>query len=74
LAGIGPGGQPGDNVELPEEPADDLVGIGLGTEAVELTNDFHEGLLDVVNRALRIELALLFQAALSLDELFTVKI
>ena len=74
LVGIGPGGQPGDDIELPEELTDDLVGIGLGAEAVELANDFQERLLDVVNGALRIELALLLQAPLALEKLFTIEI
>jgi hypothetical protein len=31
-AGIGPGGKPGDDIELSEEFADDLVGIVFGAE------------------------------------------
>ena len=69
MAGIGPGGKPGDDVELSEELADDLVGVGFGAESIELSNDFYQCLLDVVNRALRVKLALLLQIALGISTL-----
>ena len=52
VPGIGPGGKPGDDVELSEELADHFVGVVFGAEPVELANHFQERLLDVVNRPL----------------------
>ena len=74
VAGIGPGGKPGDDVELPEELANDLVGVFHGAEAIELSDDFHQRLLDIMNRTFRIELALRFEALLALHELFPIEI
>ena len=74
LPGIGPGREPGDDVELSQEPADDLVGISLGAQPIELGHDLHEGLLHVSNRVLRVVLTLLVETALALDEFFAVEI
>ena len=74
MAGIGPGGEPGRNVELPEEPADDLVGVVLTAQPVELTDDLQQRLLDVLYRSFRIELALLIETALAFQKFFTVKV
>ena len=74
LPGIGPGGQPSHEVELSKKPTDDLVGISLGTQPIELRHDFHERLLDIADRAFRIMLALLIEAALALHEFFAVEI
>jgi len=73
LSGIGPGGKPGYHVELAEETADDFVRISLGTQPIELRHDLDKCLLDVADRALRIELALLLEALLALQEFFAVK-
>ena len=74
MSGIGPGGEPGDDVELSEEPADDLVGVSLGAQPIELGHDLDERLLDVADRVLRVVLALLFETALALEEFFAVEI
>ena len=74
VSGIGPGGKPGDDVELSEEFADHFVSVVFGAESVELANDFHERLLDIVNRPLREELALLLETALTFQKFFAVKI
>jgi len=74
VPGIGPGGKPGDDVELSEEFADDLVSVVFGAEPVELTDDFQERFLDIVNRPFREELALLLETALTFQKLFAVEI
>src|SRR5687767_4467158 len=74
VAGVGPGGKPGDDVELPEEFADDLVGVSLGAQQIELSHDFQEGLLNVLDRPLRVVLPLLLQALLALQEFFAIEI
>ena len=52
MPGIGPTLWTGDDVELIEEAADDLVGVGGGAEVVELVEDFPKGLLDVADSSL----------------------
>ena len=74
MSGIGPGGEPGDDVELTEEAADNLIGVSRGTEPVELRHHLGERLLYIRNRPLRVELALLLEAALTLDEFFAVEV
>ena len=74
MAGIGPGGKPGHNVELPEESANDFVGIVFRAQPVELTDDFDQRLLDIVDRALRIELALFIKTSLAFQEFFAVEV
>ena len=74
MSGIGPGGKPGDDVELPEEFADDLVSVVFGAEPVELADDFQERSLDIVNRPFREELALLLETALTFQKFFAVEI
>ena len=71
--GIGPGRKAGDDIELPEEAADNLVGVVFGAEAVELSDDFQQCLLDVVDGAFGVELALLLQTPLALEELFPIE-
>jgi hypothetical protein len=71
---IGPALWAGDGVELVEEAADDLIGVGGGAEMVELVENFVEGLFDVADGPFRVELALLFETALTLEELFPVEI
>ena len=73
MFGIGPGRQARDDVELSEEAADDLVGVGLGAEAIELRQDPGERPFYFVDRRLRVELTLPFETALALDELFAVE-
>jgi len=74
LPGIGPGGKPGHEVELSKKLADDLVGITLGAQPIELGHDLQERLLDVADGALRVVLTLLVETALALDELFAIEI
>jgi hypothetical protein len=65
---------PGHDIELAQEAADDLVGISLGAQAIELRHDADKRLLDVTDRTFRVVLALLLEAALALDEFFPVEI
>ena len=74
MARIGPGGKPGDHIELSEKAADDLVRISLGAEPIELAHHLHQRLLDVGNRAFGVELALLLEALLALQEFFAIEI
>ncbi len=74
LPGIGPRRESRDDVELPQEPADNFVGVGLGAQAIELGHHFHQGLFDVSNSVLRVELTLLVETPLALDEFFAVEI
>jgi hypothetical protein len=39
LARVSPGGQPGNQVELPQDPADDLVGPVLRAQTIQLRHD-----------------------------------
>ena len=73
MSGIGPGGKTGDDVELSQEAADNLVGVVFSAEAVELSDDFQQCLLDIVDGAFRIELALLLKTPLALEELFSIE-
>ena len=74
MPGIGPGGKPGDDVELSEEFADDFVSVVFGAEPVELADDFQERFLDIVNCPLGEKLALLLETALTFQKFFAVKI
>ena len=74
MPGIGPRRQTRDDVELPQEPADDFVSVGLGAQAIELGHHLDQGLFHVANRVLRVELTLLIETALALDEFFAVEI
>jgi hypothetical protein len=74
VSGIGPGGKAGDDVELAEEAADDLIRVSFGAEAIELRHHLHERFLDIGHGAGRIVLTLLFEAALALRKFFAVEI
>jgi hypothetical protein len=74
VSGIGPGRKACDNVELPEQAADHLIGVSLGAESIELRHDLGQGALDVGNRVFGIKLALLFETAAALGELFSVEV
>ena len=74
LSGIGPGGKGGDDVELAKEAADDLVGIALGAEAIELRHHLRQRFLDVRHGAGGVVLALLLEAPFTFDEFFAVEI
>ena len=73
MSGIGPGRKPGYHVELAEEAADDLIGVSFATQPVELGHDLHQRLFDVADGALRVELALLLEAPLTLEEFFSIE-
>jgi hypothetical protein len=74
VSGIRPGREARDDVKLPEEAADDLIGVALSAEAIDLRHRASQGLLDVTDGAFGVVLALLFEAALALDELFSIEI
>jgi len=74
LPGIGPGGEPGDHVELSEELAHHLVGIACGAQPIELGHHVGQRLLDVADGAFRVVLALFVKTALTAHELFTIEI
>ena len=74
VSGIGPGRKACDNVEFSEKAADHLIRISFGAESIELRHHFRQRAFNVGNRALGVELALLFEAPAALDELFPVEI
>ena len=53
--------------------ADDLIGVLLGAEPIELLEDPLERRFDVTDDAFRVVLALQLEAALMLEELFAVE-
>ena len=71
---VGPGRKARDDVEFPEKAADHLIRVSLGAESIELRHDFRQRAFNVGDGILGIELALLFEAAPALDELFPVEI
>lgn len=74
LSRIGPGGKAGNAIELLKKTADNLVGVGRGTQSIELCHHVRERLLHVADRALGKVLTLRIEAALALDEFFAVEI
>ena len=74
VSGIGPGRQACDNVEFSEKAANHLIRVSLSAESIELRHHLRQGAFDVGNRILGVELALLFETAAALDELFPVEI
>jgi len=74
VSGVGPGGKAGDDVELSEEAADNLVGVSGGAEAIELRHHLGERFLDVGDGAFRVELTLLIEAAFALRKFFAIEI
>ena len=70
LAGLCPLGQLGDEVELPEQLPHHLTGIVALAELLELFHDARERFLGLRNRAIRVVLALSFEALMMLEELF----
>ena len=74
MSGIGPGRKAGNNVELSQEAADDLIRVSLGAESIELRHHLGEGPLDVGNGALGVVLTLLFEAAFTLGKFFAVEV
>jgi hypothetical protein len=73
LGGISPGCKPGDNVELLKKAADDLVGVRLGTEPIQLRQDAGQRLHGIIDGGLGKVLALLLETALALHEYFTIE-
>ena len=74
VPGIGPTLRAGDDIELGEEAADNLVGVGSRAEVIELVEDFAERLFDVADSPFRVVLTLLLEAALTFEELFAVEV
>jgi hypothetical protein len=71
---VGPGEEPGGEVELAEEFAYHLIGIPGGTEPIQLSHDPKQRAVHVLDGALRIELPLLVQRTLAAEEFFTVEV
>jgi hypothetical protein len=74
VPGIGPTLRAGHDIELGEEAADNLVGVGSRAEVIELVEDFAERLFDVADSPFRVVLTLLLEAALTFEELFAVEV
>ena len=73
LPGIGPGRKAGDEIELPQHIAHNAISLSIGAQLIELCHHFAESGFDVVDRALRVVLALRIEAALTADELLAVE-
>ena len=74
VSGIGPDGTASGGVELSEEATDHLVGVSLRAQPIELSHYPLQRLLDVVDGALGIGVALLLEAALTLGEFLAVEV
>src|SRR5688500_142447 len=74
LLGIRPARQTGHGVELPEQPADQLVGIGLLAERFEPRDHPGQGFIRVTDRSLGKVLPLPRETLAMLEELRAVKI
>jgi hypothetical protein len=70
---IRPGGKPDHDVELPKETADDPVAVCGGTEVIELRHHAGQGPVDIANGTFGVVLALLFEAALALDQFLAIE-
>ena len=68
-----PGGKADHDVELAKETADDPVGVCGGTEVIELRHHAGQRPVDIANGTFGVVLALLFEAALALDEFFAIE-
>ena len=73
LSGVGPGGEAGEGIELLQEAADDLVGVFLGAQAIELRDHPGQRLLDLADCALGIVFTVRIEAPLALHELFAIE-
>jgi hypothetical protein len=71
---IGPGGKIGDEVELPEQLAHDFAGVLALAELLDTRQDAPERFFSLRDGVLRVELALLLEAAVMLDEFFAEKV
>lgn len=74
LGGIGPTHQARRDIELLEEPADHLACIRGTAQAVQTGHDSGERPLDVLNRLRGIEIAPVFETALTPDDFLPVKV
>jgi hypothetical protein len=74
VSGVGPDGTASGGVELSEEATDHLVGVSLGAQSIDLSHHPSQCLLDVVDGALGISVALLLEAALTLDEFLAIEL
>ena len=72
--GIGPGREPGHDIEFLEEGADDFVGVVFGAELLELAHDAGQGGFDIGDGAFGVIGAVLLETSVMLDELFPVKL
>ena len=71
---ISPGGESCDDIELAKQVADDRVGLAFRAEMFDLRHRSCQRALDAADGVFGIVLTLLFEAALALDELFSIEI
>lgn len=74
LAGIGPSGELGYEVELAKQLAHHLAGVVALAELFELAHDAREGLFRLRNGTIRIVLTLAFETLMMFEELLTEEI
>lgn len=73
MPGIGPGGEPGHEIELSKDAADNLIGSVFLTQPVQLGHHLCKRPLDIADDAFRVVLALGIETALTANEFFAVK-
>ena len=71
---VGPGRQAGEQIELAQQAANDLLGVSLAAELIELVHDARQRSLHVENRALGVVLALILKALSMFEEFFAIEI
>ena len=71
---VGPGRPPGHEIELLQKVADNLIGLVLFTQLVQLGHDLCEGAFDVADSSLRVVLTLRVETTLTADEFFSVEV
>jgi hypothetical protein len=74
LAGFGPGGQLGDEVELAEELGDEPVGVLSLAELFDLLEDAGEGVFGLRDGDFRVVLTLSFEALVVLAKFLAIEI
>ena len=73
LPPVGPSRRAGDEVELTQQSADDLVGVSGGAQMIQLLQHLTQRLFDVADRSFGVVLALFVETLLALHELFAVE-
>ncbi len=74
LSRVGPGEEPGGDVELAEELTHHLIGIPGCAQSVQFRHHTEQRTLHVFDGTLRVELTLLVQRTLTAYEFFAVKV